>query len=366
MEKQYRPALPIRAHKLVAPANRYFPEFDEARPLAEAIVETICEPLLVLDEELRVVKANRAFCHMFKVDWREVQGCPFYALGGGRWDIPKLRFMLTNFLVTEVCEVDADVPGLGRCMLLLNARKLFHQGNDRALVLLTIEDISGRRADERQTAELLHQNETLLQEMQHRIANSLQIIASILLMKARAVQSEEARVHLKDTHQRIMSVAAVQQQLGIARHGEQIELAPYLSRLCETLAASLIGVSRPISIRTQVDEAAVPSATAVSIGLIVTELVINALKHAFMPDTTAGLIVVTYEVAESGWQLTISDNGIGKSESHTGKASPGLGTGIVEALAKQLEGRVKISMGLSGTSVSITRGMMSFRLHHAA
>ncbi|WP_265519603.1 sensor histidine kinase [Nitratireductor luteus] len=366
MRTQFQPVPPFRAHKLVAPANRYIPKFDEARALAEAIVETIREPLLVLDEELRIVTANRSFRRMFKVSRREVQGRPFYALGGGRWNIPELRFLLANVLPMDVCEVEADVPGIGRRTMQLNARKLFHERNDRALVLLTIEDISERRAGERQTAELLHQKETLLEEMQHRIANSLQIIASILLMKARAVQSEEARLYLKDTHQRIMSVAAMQQQLAIARHGEQIELGPYLSRLCETLAASLIGVSRPISIRAQADEARVPSAAAVSIGLVVTELVINALKHAFVADTAAGLIVVTYEVTESGWRLTVSDNGIGKSEGTTDKASPGLGTGIVEALAKQLEGRVNISMGSGGTTVSITHGMISFRLPHAA
>ncbi|MFD0987803.1 PAS domain-containing sensor histidine kinase [Methyloligella solikamskensis] len=321
--------------------------------MAEAVMETIRHPLLVLDKELRVVKANRAFRRMFVVDRREVQGRSFYALDGGRWNIPKLTFLLTNLLAKEVCEVEADVPGIGRRTLLLNARKLLDESNDRTLVLLTIEDISGRCADERQTAELLRQNETLVREMQHRIANSLQIIASILLMKARAVQSEEARMHLEDTHQRIMSVAAVQQQLGIGRRGEQIELPSYLSRLCETLAASLIGASRPISIRADVDETTVPSATAVSIGLIVTELVINALKHAFNPDTAAGLIVVTYEVAEPGWRLTVADNGMGNSASPHNNAKPGLGTGIVRALAKQLEGRAEVSMGSSGTSVSI-------------
>ena len=65
-----------------------------------------------------------------------------------------------------------------------------------------------------------------MQEMQHRVANSLQIIASILLLKARTVQSEETRLHLRDAHQRVMSVAAVQQQLLASSHGEPIEIGP--------------------------------------------------------------------------------------------------------------------------------------------
>lgn len=359
METHYWPQQPLRANKFV-PAKKYFPKIDEGRILAESIADSIRHPLLVIDRELRVVKANPAFCHMFEIGQREVRNRPFDALDGGRWNIPDLIVLLANARPMDVYEVETDVPGIGWRTMQLNARTLFHEYNERALVLLTIEDISERRAEERRTAELLLRNEILLQETQHRIANSLQIIASILLMKARAVQSEEARSHLKDTHQRIMSVVAVQQQLGTARQREQIELAPYLSRLCETLAASLIGVSRPISIRAQVDEVMVPSVAAVSIGLIVTELVINALKHAFVTDSAAGLIVVTYEATEWDWRLRISDNGIGKSESHTGKASPGLGTGIVEALAKQLEGRVETSMEPDGTSVSITHGSLSF------
>ena len=119
------------------------------------------------------------------------------------------------------------------------------QDDAHSLILLAIEDVTERRAAEREMAELLQQKEILLQEMQHRVANSLQIIASILLLKARTVHSEETRQHLQDAHQRVLSVAAVQQQLHASRHGEAIELAPYLSRLCETLAASMIGEGRP-------------------------------------------------------------------------------------------------------------------------
>jgi two-component sensor histidine kinase len=94
---------------------------------------------------------------------------------------------------------------------------------------------------EHESKELLQHKEALLQEMQHRVANSLQIIASILLIKARTVRSKETRLHLQDAHQRVRSVAAVQQQLQTSEPGATIELRPYLSRLCETVAASMIG-----------------------------------------------------------------------------------------------------------------------------
>ena len=90
--------------------------------------------------------------------------------------------------------------------------------------------------------------DVLLEELQHRVANSLQIIASIILLKAKSVQSEETRVHLHDAHKRIMSVAAVQEQLHASGLGGSIEMVPYLTRLCETLATSMIGDKRRVSI----------------------------------------------------------------------------------------------------------------------
>ena len=94
-----------------------------------------------------------------------------------------------------------------------------------------MEDITERRILEREKDELLRQKDTLLEELQHRIANSLQIIASIILMKARAVQSEETRFHLEDAHKRVLSIAAVQKQLHASATTGAIEIAPYLSKL---------------------------------------------------------------------------------------------------------------------------------------
>ena len=210
--------------------------------------------------------------------------------------------------------------------MLLHAREVVSQRNARQLILLTIEDVTERHAVEREAAELLRQKEMLLQEMQHRIANSLQIIASILLLRARTVQSEETRMHLRDAHQRVMSVAAVQQQLLASSHGDPVYIGPYLSRLSKALVASMTDDSRPISLEVQAEGGTASSAEAVSIGLIVTELVINAFKHAFVDDEGAGLVVVAYEAVETSWRLTVSDNGIGTPEGQLDSDKPRAGT----------------------------------------
>jgi PAS domain S-box-containing protein len=331
---------------------------DDASALAQAIVDTIRDPLLVLDQNLRVVTANRAFHQMFRMSGQDIHGRPIYGLGDGQWDIPELRLLLDDVgpehAAMEAYEVDWDFPIIGRRTLLLNAREVFNQRNTHKLILLAIEDITGRRTAERQMAELLQQKETLLQEMQHRVANSLQIIASILMLKARTVESAETRLHLRDAHDRVMSVATVQQQLQASAHGGAIELGPYLSRLCDALAASMIGDSRPIILKVEADPGTGVSAEAVSIGLITTELVINALKHGFPSGGNGGgQILVKYEVDEANWRLSVSDNGVGLLQDGGRRGHTGLGTTIVEALAHQLKASVEISRQSPGMIVSI-------------
>jgi two-component sensor histidine kinase len=345
-------------------------DIEDGRALAQAIVDTIREPLLVLDKDLRVVLASRSFYATFKMDMQQVHGCPVYGLGEGQWNIPELRALLDGIVpqhtAMEAYEVEQDFAGIGRRTMLLNARKVFYKGDSNTTILLAIEDITERRAAEREMAELLQQKETLLQEMRHRVANSLQIIASILLLKARTVHSEETRLHLHDAHQRVMSVAAMQEQLRGSGHGELIDVGPYLSRLCETLAASMIGESRPISLNVHAEGGTATSSEAVSIGLIVTELVINALKHAFASDQDDGRVTVTYESAAPNWRLTVSDNGLGKHDNDLDKKKPGLGTSLIEALAKQLGARVDVSMQAQGTTVSVTHAPFTSRVQAAA
>ena len=117
----------------------------------------------------------------------------------------------------------------------------------------------------------------------------------------------------------------------------------------------MVGERRPLSVRVQATSGTATSSEAVSLGLIVTELVINALKHAF-PGGEAGEILVSYEARGSGWRLSVSDNGSGPGEARAERPYSGLGTSIVEALARQLDAIVQKSSGPKGTTVSIVAG----------
>ena len=333
-------------------------QFDEARAFAQAIVDTVREPFLVLDQDLRVLAASRSFYAAFKVEPADTQGRQLYALGDGQWDIPKLHLLLEKIVpehgVMEGYEVEHEFPGLGKRTMLLNARKVFYEGGSHTTILLGIEDVTVQRVLGREKDELLKQKDVLHEELQHRVANSLQIIASIILMKARTVQSEETRFHLQDAHKRVMSIAAVQQQLHESGISGSIEIAPYLSRLCETLATSMIGDTRPVSITVVGNDGRATSRQAESLGLIVTELVMNALKHAFPDEKVPGRIVVTYDVVKTNWKLTVADDGVGKPDGVFAQPKTGLGTGIVKALSQQLDAQVETLATPQGTTVSVT------------
>ncbi|RYG87154.1 MAG: histidine kinase [Alphaproteobacteria bacterium] len=349
----------------------------DAQTLAQAIVNTLIEPFVVLDESFRVLAASRSFYETFKVSLAQTHGRLLYDLGDGQWNIPALRLLLETIVPEHTAmdgfEVEHDFPEIGRRTMLLNARKVVYDAADTHTILLAFLDVTERRMIEAdkaallaQAEELLRQKQVLLQEMQHRVANSLQIIASILLLKARGVTSSETREHLHDAHRRVMSVAAVQQHLHEAEGIDEIEVGTYLRTLCVSLASSMIGETRPIAIEVAADTGMIDSARAVSLGLIVTELLINAIKYAFPTSGAHDTVTVSYEISGPDWKLTVTDNGVGKQLDEAPPPSSGLGTAIVRALVRQLDAQLSItSPPGSGLTIAVYRATFQRRLKHA-
>jgi PAS domain S-box-containing protein len=122
--------------------------------LSADIVDTVREPLLVLDADLKVVSANRSFLQTFKVTPEETRGRSLYSLGHGQWDILKLQELLETLLqknsTVEGYEVDCDFPVIGRRVMCLNARNIHRKGIKAQMILLAIEDITDRREAEQQ------------------------------------------------------------------------------------------------------------------------------------------------------------------------------------------------------------------------
>ena len=321
---------------------------------ALAIVASSHEPLLFISSDLTLIAASASFCQAFQVDPATIPGRPLSTVGNGEWDVPQLGSLLkataSGSATIEAYEFDLMRAGHPTRNLILNASRLEDGDEEHIRLLLAVTDVTVARAEAVHKDELIREKAILLQEVQHRVANSLQIIASILMQSARRVQNQEARGHLQDAHHRVISIAAVQRQLAMSSLGD-VALRPYLVQLCESLGASMINDPVQLKIVATIDDSTVGATASVSLGLIVTELVINALKHAF-PGHRPGAIEVNYRSDGKKWSLSVADNGIGMPIG-TREVKPGLGTGIVEALTKQIGGVIEVRDARPGTIVAI-------------
>ena len=194
---------------------------EDAQTLAQAIVNTIHEPFLVLDEQFRVLAASRSFYETFKVDPEQTQGCLLYELGDGQWDIPALRLLLETIIPEKTAmdgfEVDHDFPGVGRRIMLLNARKVIYDDSP------AIDDPAGLHRRHRPPRGRAGKGRTA---GPHRGPAAPEAGAAAGDGAPRRQQPADHRQHpaaegprrhfggdprhLRDAHQRVMSVAAVQ------------------------------------------------------------------------------------------------------------------------------------------------------------
>lgn len=320
-----------------------------------ALVMSSSTPLVLLNEQLVVQAVSGSFCRAFSIDPDTAVGADLFALGNGEWEIPQLRSLLTatapGRAAIDAYEMDLTRAGEQPRCLVVNAHLLDHPDDDSPRIVMALTDITEARKARREHDALVQEKHMLVQELNHRVANSLQIIASVLMQRVRSVQSKEARGHLRDAHHRVMSIATLQRQLASTASGE-VRLRPYLTDLCASIGASMIADTDVLTLTVDVDESVTSAERSVSMGLIVTELVINSLKHAYPDIPLEGAIKVGFHATGGGgWILTVADNGIGM----TGKPASrsGLGTGIVNALAGQLSATVEIEDAHPGCLVSV-------------
>jgi two-component sensor histidine kinase len=326
---------------------------DVALSLTLAVVTSSPAPLLLLDSQLSIIAASTSFCSVFGADAARLKGQLLYALDDGQWDTPQLRSLMTETMrgegAQEPTELDIQRPRRPVQHLIVQARLLAYLDLEHKRILVAVSDVTEARADAALKDDAARGIRILLQEVRHRVANSLQIIASVLLRNARTTASAETRGHLQNAHHRVMSVAALERLLSTSEDGD-IEVHAYFTRLCESISASMIGEVDQISLVVEGGDGVVEARVSVSLGLIVTELVINALKYAF-PDGRPGKITVDYNFHGPNWILCVRDDGVGMPA--IAPVRTGLGTSIVAALAGQLNASVETMAAHPGVQVSI-------------
>jgi signal transduction histidine kinase len=299
------------------------------------ILDTVREPLLVLDAAFRVTQANRAFFQTFRVAPEDTIGEVLFALGNGQWDIPALRELLQNRLPLESHLFDFDVehvfPHIGRKVMLLNARLVSQGPNMTRLMLLAIEDVTERRLTEKrlsdQRRELQRSNKSLeafASIASHDLQEPLRKILSFgerLTFTAGPVLDGDSRKHLD----RMLSAATRMRTLinDLLQYSQvTMRAEPFVStdlaQIAREVIADLETAIADAGGRVEVGQLPVIEADALQMRQLLQNLLGNALKYR-KEDTP---LVVRLSCSKNGHYhcaLTVSDNGIGFSEEYAEK-----------------------------------------------
>jgi two-component sensor histidine kinase len=261
-----------------------------------------------------------------------------------------LRPIISGQKTIEAFEVDQVFPSIGRRVMVLNARKVYRPRNKIHQILLAIEDITERVRLEREHAIAHERIGMLMQELTHRIKNSLQFIAAMVMIESRNHKSGEGKAALERVSHRIDALGHLYAKLSKSDTVEAVDATTYLDELCRDLIASVRKEGRTsIVLKTDIESELLPTDQAIPIGLIVNELVTNALKYAF-PSETNGTVIVTLKRIPGELRLTVADDGTGLDPL---RADSGLGGRLVEGFAQQLGGQVERESGNKGTTVRL-------------
>ena len=287
----------------------------EAREFADAIVETVREPLLILDADLRVQRANRAFYQFFQVMPADTERRRIFELGGGQWNIPALRALLEELLPTNHAFADYEVehtfPGIGRRIMLLNAGRI----DSVPLILLAMEDITERRRAEGEKQRLLEQREEFMAIASHELktpVTSLKGYAQMLQARfARAGDERSATalarmnaqldklIHLIGELLDVTSIEAGQ----LLWHSEHFDLDALVRDIVEEVSQ----ISERHQIRIEGVVRTPVSGDLERIGQVLTNLLTNAIKYSPHADR----ILITLAAGTESATVGVQDFGIG-------------------------------------------------------
>ncbi len=196
----------------------------------------------------------------------------------------------------------------------------------------------------------LKEKELLVREIHHRVKNNLQTVSSLLSIQGRGITDEKAKEAVNDSRLRVKSMALIHQDL--YREGDLtgVRMKEYMEKLVTSLVTSYAMTER-VRVELRVDDIALDVDTAVPIGLVLNELVTNALKYAW-PEERSGTLIVDMALERDALKLLVSDDGVGKTEATTDERSTGFGLNMVKTFATKLKAEHRIEHH-NGTSVQL-------------
>ncbi|MEX2596847.1 MAG: tetratricopeptide repeat protein [Salibacteraceae bacterium] len=199
-----------------------------------------------------------------------------------------------------------------------------------------------KRRDSLKIEEKSKENELLLGEIHHRVKNNLQIVSSLLSLQMKSLEDESAKDAIKVGKERIKSIGVIHTMLYQHDNFSSLEMLDYTKNICNSLIDSFGTEHKKPMLRTDFDPVKLDVDTAIPIGLIISELVINSLKYAY--ETTAQPeLSVSMQEKENQFFLEISDNGSGKAADIEKREAKSFGMRLVRSLTKQLNGTLQIT-----------------------
>ena len=218
-----------------------------------------------------------------------------------------------------------------------------------------LTDITERKRAENRIRASLAENEVMLKEIHHRVKNNMQVISSLVALQADRLQDAAMREVLQDVTHRVRSMALVHEKLYQSPDMARVEFAEYAQSLLNYLWRAHGTTASGIRLVTDLDPVAISVNAAVPCGLILNELVSNALKHAFRGRAGGEVTVSLRSSPEGGVCLQVRDNGTGLPAGIDWRQADTLGLHLVQILAGQLRATVEVSSG-EGTEFTVTIG----------
>lgn len=305
---------------------------------SQGIVDTLDDPLVVLDQSLCVVTANPAFLRTFQVDRDATLGHPFYALGNGQWDIPELRRLLDDVIPKAAAVVGFEVshafPSLGRRTFSVTARRLVHPDDNSLQMLLVFQDLTHSRR--REAAK-----DILLGEARHRMKNLLAVVTAIAMQTQ--TEGRSATEYRDDFLGRFRALHKAQD---LSLSSGQVDVATVVSSALQAIADRARVEPGP---ETELEDLQVQP-----LMMILYELTTNAVKYGSLsvPD---GIVRVSWSMVPhvGGEALLLTwreENG----PKVAGPGIPGFGTRLIDHSAKDLGGAAELSFAPDGLKARIT------------
>ncbi|NER30031.1 MAG: hypothetical protein F6J89_21030 [Symploca sp. SIO1C4] len=258
-----------------------------------------------------------------------------------------MRQFLASSAQTERQVVEVQVNGWSRKYLI--AVQKYQQGSIAVSVGI---DITERYQAEMEIQESLREKEVLLQEIHHRVKNNLQVIVSMLDLQSQRLEAQGMKEVFRESQNRVKSMALVHEILYQSKNFARVNLGDYIQNLTSNLLKAYGVNASNIKLELDIDEVTLNIDTVITCGLIINELVSNAIKYAF-PDSTRGLIkIALHGGVDKYLTLIVSDNGVGLPKNLDLKSVNSLGFQLVNVLTKQLGGILEVRHG-AGTEFRV-------------